>query len=95
MIHIIDDWYLDTDDKCFVLKRDTGSFDKNNNKMYVDYTYHSTLEQSLSYLMRKYQKNATELNMEISSYLELCKTINQEFVDILKDIKTKEVITDV
>lgn len=95
MIHVIDDWYLDADERVFVLKRNTGSLDKDNNKIYSDYTYHSTVEKALSYLMVKYQRDLTRFEVEIREYLQLCKELNTMFENILKSVKEYEVLSNV
>lgn len=95
MIKIIDDWYLDSDDASYVLKRDTKTFDKNGKKVFTDYSYYGTLERLFESLINKLQRKEVQSCDEIVSYFYICKKINLQLMDILKYINKFEVINDV
>ena len=89
MVHIIDDWYLDSDEngKGLTIKRDSGRLDKDNNKVFMEHFYPSSIDKGIERLCRIYQnKLTTEKEIELSEYLGLCKEITNDFVSVIEKL---------
>lgn len=90
MIHIIDDWYLDSEDngKCVTVKRDTGRLDKDKNTVYSEHFYPPTIEKGIERLCSIYQNKAmNDQQLELREYLNVCQEIKEDFKKVLNNLK--------
>lgn len=51
-VQVEDKLYIESDDRQFVLKEYTGSFDKNGNETYKTFGYFGKVEQALKHLVK-------------------------------------------
>ena len=92
MIHIMDDWYVDTDKYNWILFK--KSVIKNeNSKNYgketnLDETYHGSLEQAIRYLCRKKQRElGKKKTTELEQFAARIEKTNNQLWKKIKEIK--------
>lgn len=85
MIHLIDQYYLDSDGNSLILKKKTNSVDKNGEVVFNSEGYYVTVEGVLKSLRRTYQRRIIKNNdLSLSEAYEKFKALDKRFEDKIK-----------
>lgn len=85
MIKIDEDFSIIADDNCYIVSRYYGK-DKNGEDVYKNLTYHRTLKEALTALIRKKQiKLVAENELTLQQAINEFKRIEEEFEQALKE----------
>lgn len=82
MIHIKDDYYIDSDAYQFILKQDMHRVDKEGRPIFDNLGYYATVEQALrGYLKTEMRGYASKPDIEIGEALDFFEQMMKELVE--------------
>lgn len=89
MIHILDNWYVDTDKYNWILfRKDTIKDEKSKNygqEVCLEESFHGSLEQAVRHLCRhKHREFGKKKTMELNEYADIIDKSNQNLYNKIK-----------
>lgn len=93
MIKVTEKLFIDGDEYQYIVKKYLGDSKKDGTPMYAALTYHTNLEDALESILNRQQRLVVSQNdMDLTETLEKFKSLKNEILGVLEDVRKVEVI---
>lgn len=91
MIKVTEKYYISSDSYQYILNKKMIN-QKTNEEYFSQISYHATVDGCVEKVMKILQREKAQEDMLISDFLKECNKINEDMSNILKSIKSCEIL---